>query len=123
MITNEIKAKVFSGYLPYFIDSHMRLGMLKIIETLLVENPKYHNRLILKPLDNLTDEDEIGLANIIGSLRTDEFINALITGGFYALRIYETLQAVQFLQSKGYDLPQHLLEGKTLHEAGLATYE
>ena len=31
--------------------------------------------------------------------------------------------AYQFLQSKGYDIPHHLLGGKTLYEAGLAIYE
>lgn len=31
--------------------------------------------------------------------------------------------AYQFLQSKGYDLPQYLLGDKTLKEAGLAIYE
>jgi len=33
------------------------------------------------------------------------------------------LKSYQFLQSKGYDLPQYLLGGKTLKEAGLAIYE
>lgn len=31
--------------------------------------------------------------------------------------------AYQYLQSQGYDLPHYLLDGKTLHEAGLAIYE
>jgi hypothetical protein len=33
------------------------------------------------------------------------------------------LNGFQFLQNKGYDLPNYLLSGKTLFEAGLAIYE
>lgn len=33
-----------------------------------------------------------------------------------------TLQAHQYLQSKGYDLPNYLLGGKTLYECGLCAY-
>lgn len=34
-----------------------------------------------------------------------------------------TFEIFQFLQMQGYDLPQRMLDGKTLHEAGLAIYE
>lgn len=38
-------------------------------------------------------------------------------------RIERQIHVYQFLQSRGYDLPNYLLDGKTLHEAGLAIYE
>ncbi len=38
-------------------------------------------------------------------------------------KVKNQVQVYQFLQSKGYDLPNYLLGGKTLHEAGLAIYE
>lgn len=39
------------------------------------------------------------------------------------LNDYNHILLFQFLQSKGYDLPQYLLGGKTLKESGLAIYK
>lgn len=44
-------------------------------------------------------------------------------GGMELYYMQNSLLAQQFLQFKGYDLPNYLLGGKTLKEAGLAIYE
>jgi hypothetical protein len=46
--------------------------------------------------------------------------------GWYTIKCIESsnlkLESYQYLISKGYDMPQYLLGGKTLQEAGLAEY-
>ena len=42
---------------------------------------------------------------------------------YHNINIRSILLCFQYLQSEGYDLPQHLLGGKTLQECGLAIYE
>ena len=49
--------------------------------------------------------------------------NAGEKGEHFDLSDWQTLNVYQFLQSKGYDIPQYLLGGKTLKECGLAVYE
>lgn len=105
---------------------------------------KPDSKLILKPLSAISDEDAIEVAKILGF--SSPFIShqdsGRITigsdnGGLSIWHDGEILSddsiggncapvllfAYQYLQSKGYDLPQHALGGKTLHEAGLAIYE
>lgn len=93
------------------------------------------NLLILKPLSALSEMDVLGVYKI---LTTDER-HAKLKLEFYGKEsIIETLlesrstnnwtfntsnYIYQFLQSKGYDLPNVHLDGKTLKEAGLAVYE
>ncbi len=145
-ITDEIKTKVLSQYLgqPFkmitnggeFKVSPATLGNIQLI------NPE--DTLVLKPLSSITDEDAIEVAKIEG------LVNAKITGknnykielsddSYILLITYKgridlykntnhiaqdkTLEMFQYLQSKGYDLPNYLLGGKTLHEAGLAIYK
>lgn len=121
------------------------LGMVDSFIGVLLENetePSNHTnyniheaKLILKPLSEISDEDatEVGLMvctdesksyhNHIGmsfvkllSVKYDE----KYLGSYFP---FDIIDACQYLISKGYDLPHHLLNGKTLHEAGLATYE
>lgn len=107
-------------------------------------------KLILKPLSSITDEDAIEVGKILFGkeysvgevdrrndyevsvkvLKPDTTINQNVYIGFKGglsncngWGLQNMLQAYQYLQSKGYDLPQHLLGGKTLQEAELAIYE
>ena len=99
----------------------------------------------IRPLSAITDEEAIEVAKIFG------FENPFIYKRIYDSRIYISngknklsiwndgeilfdeqpggygtplyLLAYQYLQSIGIDLPQFLLGGKTLKEAGLALYQ
>lgn len=112
-----------------------------------------HFQLILKPLSAITDEDALEVAKIVGFenpevySRTEDYVliqekgkpvnNKSVSIWFdgeiladgserttYEFSISEGISFVyQYLQSKGYDLPQYLLGGKTLKEAGLCIYE
>ncbi len=92
-------------------------------------------QLILKPLSVVTDEDNIEVGKIIGNLSenfTDGnltvikiskmFIENLLTGRLSKNAVLVII-VFQYLQSRGYDLPQYILNGKTLKEAGLAIYQ
>lgn len=83
--------------------------------------------LILKPLSSISDED----AHKIGMLMGCSMIGkALSWGKELTERIMierhlcvMSYSIYQFLQSKGYDLPNYLLGNKTLHECNLCCYE
>lgn len=83
-------------------------------------------KLILKPLSLITNEDSNEVSNIfnvdvnyanriIASLKLNEPIQTSTP--------IQMLSVYQYLISKGYDIPQHVLGGKTLFEYGLAIYE
>lgn len=148
-ITNEIKAKVMMqywgqdlsipGYLGYELDGISEMSVKAfgrnngMYELFKLESCK----LILKPLSSITDEDmrgclrlELGKNRVINvSLFEDKIIYQKKLKYSYAncvLRLgieYLAYGIYQFLVSKGYDLPQYLLGGATLKEAGLAIYE
>ena len=142
-ITNEIKAKMFAQYFGHLIKigNSFTCTLVGIkghntITTGVSANNiwKYYKIsacvLVLKPLSAMTDEDAIEIAKIylhndndvddLGFLECGKNIAYdLLTGIFQG----NTIWMFQFLQSKGYDLPQYLLNGKTLQEAGLAIYE
>jgi hypothetical protein len=109
-------------------------------------------QLVLKPLSAITDEDAIGMAKslfpdiniwvsnitdgipIVVALSIDGTIVRLGYNGYIECELGDDsneyylcdiciLLCYQYLQSKGYDLPQYLLGGKTLHESGLCIYE
>lgn len=137
-ITNEIKAKVFAQYLGHpmkctgghFIanKNSMRDGVkimsLSVMADCYEGTFKWSDfKLILTPLSQISDEDEIELGNIIGTFDVTYFIRSLIGKTVYSINASTAFQCYQFLQSNGYDLPQYLLGGKTLHECGLAIYE
>jgi hypothetical protein len=83
---------------------------------------KSKDLLIVKPLSSITDEEVIEVAKLCG-------VDAEIVGVAYISGMIQSASKAisyvgfQYLQSKGYDLPQYLLGGKTLYEAGLAIYE
>jgi len=98
-------------------------------------------KLILKPISALTNEDAIEVAVLAGMVRPMnrfEFVISrhinytkhILSEYFEGYRPTEEiitgnvwLSIFQYLQSKGYDIPQHLLGGKTLFECELAIYE
>lgn len=151
-ITNEIKAKVFAQYWGQKCLHKDTIPNLKVcdpydsIAYALSRMDNEHNhfesykslddwKLILKPLSSITDEDATELACIHkwkelweeDGFMDEEAINrSLIEKGndMVTTELFKLpFKGYQFLQSKGYDLPQYLLGGKTLKEAGLAIYE
>jgi hypothetical protein len=99
----------------------------------------------LKPISAITDEDAIEVAKMFGvtkKIKRHKSNNCyfVVHGGYDSISFIENdvtyedgvsvegdvsrrLDVYQYLQSKGYDLPQYLLGNKTLHECGLAIYE
>jgi len=124
-ITNEIITKVRAMYLgsPFkmLINSGEYKTELLTVGMLTLFN--IEDKLLLKPLSQISDEDEMELCNIIGTFDVTFFIRSLIQKTVYSVNAATGFQSFQFLQSRGYDLPNYLLGGKTLHEAGLAIYE
>jgi hypothetical protein len=104
------------------------IGLLLENETNVTNHTNYNTdqcKLILKPLSAITDEDVIELYKImVGDDFDERYIETFKKGeGVKIDNIMKNVIAYQWLQSKGYDLPQYLLGGKTLQEAGLAVYE
>lgn len=99
----------------------LRLGETDFNHAILIQNGNF--KLILKPLSSITDEDrdfckkEFDMKLDFHPSGTDNFCYES-HGNFNCIA-----GCVQYLQSKGYDLPQYLLGGKTLKEAGLAIHE
>ena len=146
-ITNEIKLKVFAQYLgqkaltnkqSYKDPSAGKLSQVDISTNELVtdgEGGYYlsdtsNTKLILKQLSAISDGDAIEVAKIISYRKTNlEHLKEDIFDFFVDdnLIIKSTVISInssfQYLQSKGYDLPQYLLGGKTLKEVGMAIYE
>lgn len=138
-ISNETKAKVFAQYLGQkyktdvpIVDPHTYIGELTpyvIYRAMDRVGWKWTFKLILKPLSAITDEDAIEVAKMDGySTRPRHELIKIgrdvvwhEVGFCYGSR--NAWQIGQYLQSKGYDLHNYHLDGKTLHEAGLAIYE
>jgi len=136
-ITNEIKAKVFAQYLG----QKLTLKKEGESENLILDAHRLHYgnefnkfgevKLILKPLSKITDEDNVELYRLLGfkdtkgsnspELRFEYYGNVI--NGSERISFETATKFYQFIQSKGYDIPQYLLGGKTLHESGLAIYE
>jgi hypothetical protein len=138
-ISNEIKAKVFAQYLGQrFVNGAGHEDALRSIDGEEFRiNRLQHNgklcKLILRPLSEITDRDAIelglqlsGRTTAIESL-SDAFYRTVgrefVLCDFKGREIVMPSGAYQYLQSRGYDLPHYLLNGKTLHESGLCIYE
>ncbi len=95
-------------------------------------------KLILKPLSEITDKEVLEVAKlngykIDGDYRkytidiTRKMLSAIridISIGHHSLQVgHNSIQAYQYLISKGYDLPHFLLGGKTLKQSGIAIYK
>lgn len=133
-ISNEVKAKVFAMYLYQLMIAEG--SEMELTGTNHMDGEPYligyngHNgdgdfhpddcKLILRQLNQLTNEEKDELANILGVLRVDNFIQNFRHKSSYSINIHETIAAFQYLLSIGIDLPSIHLDGKTLIEAGLA---
>ena len=141
-ISNEIKEKVFAQYLRQrwkfkneakgFEKATKHQLFLTDINHVLF-NPEFKECggiiLILKPLSKITKEDAWEIVRMrygTGSMEIEEeallnsaegITNLIKEGDDCQIKIY------QYLQSKGYDMPNYLLDNKTLEKAGLAIYE
>lgn len=137
-ISIEIKAKVFAQYWGQTILQTPGVNGLFEVNGIDLEDSSVfpHCKLKLKPLSSITDEDAIEVAKLIfeKSYSSDKKHDQLVLQKCQAEVFVKTMNDTpntgveklfiyQFLQSRGYDLPQHLLNGKTLKEAGLAIYE
>jgi hypothetical protein len=145
-ISNEIITKVRCQYIgqPFkmilnsgdFKTELLNIGMLTLLNN--------EDKLILKPISEITDEDAIecaileGLVNAKVSQRgdggiilKDDSYDLLLSFDCevwlykYGLKTHtdRSFLIYQYLISKGYDLPNYLLGGKKLQECGLAIYE
>lgn len=151
-ITDEIKfsalAPYYNQYLAYGGDNEHpdRVGyMLNQIEEGYSHGSKFEYwKVKLKPLSAISDEDAIEVAKIFGvkyKIRRSDVNPCLFkVHGTYETIMFdsnsvvfddgngetgctaESLFVYQYLQSKGYDLPNYHLGGKTLFEAGLCIY-
>lgn len=127
-ITNEIKSKVLAQYYNkmYVSDGRKyRLTGERIDNIQCGENGK----LILKPLSEITEEDAIEVDKIISPQYSEVKHFHTVTRGKVWIKdilagnqVSNIIQVYQFLQSKGYDLPNYFLGNKTLQESGLAVY-
>lgn len=146
-ITNEIKAKMFAQYLGCRIRPNPKYTIPEYYKQYLDKTGTYEckgslittgaNRdlLVLKPLTSITDEDAKEVACIDkwdkiweedGYMDKEAMEASLIQKGYEMVTDYLfqlPYKGYQFLQSKGYDIPQYLLGGKTLKEAGIAIYK
>lgn len=150
-ITDEIKSKVFAQYLGQHMQVPNKgnnndeniIGELcglfadaGLDETADDSGEGHHYirecKLILKPLSKLTDQSAIQVCKIAGDLGENDadiifmgrmLIETYISNIRCSVTGLQWLSIFQYLQQQGYDLPNYLLDGKTLHEAGLAIYE
>lgn len=150
-VTNEIKAKVFAQYYGQQIKlNNEMIGQMYAIQTYKSHDEPAHvevlignvcvnysidkMKLLLKPISSITDEDAIEVCTIIGSAshlskesQAHQAKELLQEVAFYTKQTNivgaSWCGVLQFLQSRGYDLPNWYLGGKTLNEAGLAIYE
>ena len=137
-ITNEIKAKVFAQYLG--CDLKTQTGKVQLVgihvdnfkrvfDAVVLNGNVTHKseiegvKLILKPLSDITDEDAVEVAKMLWGNKMPNLIETIKHQLFTYSVSDVPARCYQLLQSKGYDMPQYLLGGKTLHEAGLAIYE
>lgn len=123
-ITNESSEKVFAQYWPceYTWEGTQKRRKLKLESiSVLIGSKVGSAKLLLKPLSSITDEDAIEVAKMssvdVSRLGHEYVVNF---GKRIANSINLSWQIYSYLQSHGYDLPNYLLGGKTLIEAGLA---
>jgi len=149
-ISNEIKARVFAHYLGQKMKDYCAEPENDICTLTQVDvqhgcvadehgnfDIKFNDvRLLLRPPNAITDEDAIEVGRIIGHDFGDyaegkskvlyfgkKYIQEAFDVEWINRHVQTSWQVGQFLQLRGYDLPNYLLGGKTLHEAGLAVYK
>lgn len=123
---NEIKAKVFAPYLGVaWVQYHQpgmegaRAGILTGHDLNRIEHGQEpFAKICLKPLSAITDEDATKVARI-GCTHGEWIKDIIKKGRDWSLRG----EMIDCLRSLGYDTRNYYLDGKTLHEAGLAVYK
>lgn len=143
---NKIGKLDLEGVKSNYVDGTLNeidLGMVPDFMGVLLDNEadksnyKYFNpnesKLILKPLSDIIDEHAIEVGKIHRYLDCKHhtslevgrsFCRSLISGDtYYDYSLPNILEAIQYLQSQGYDIPHYLLNGQTLQQAGLAVYK
>ena len=142
-ITNEIRAKLFAQYIgqnvvipkDYKFDGYRTdaeqcelVGVYDQSIKLLGIScfyPVQDFKLILKPQSTSMafNEEDYKSMKKIESIMEELLKDAVGKDDFVGKMMVSAFLSYQYSISKGYDLPQYLLDGKTLHEAGLAIYE
>lgn len=132
-ISNEVKAKIFAQYLGQkILFAHQDKwvdGMfctpstLNNIEVGLTNHTNL--KLILKPNPKSMafDEEDYLSFKKIEAISGELLKNATNKSDFFEKMILNSFLSYQYSISRGIDLPQYFLNGKTLQEAGLAIYE
>lgn len=121
--STEIKVKMFAKYIGERVVT--RLGYNKMTTSMLnIVNGGGCDelKLILKPISQISDEDANKIADISGfdyKIKGKQFE----LSGALMCDLYTFSEVHSYLESKGYDLPQFLLDKRTLQESGLAVYE
>ncbi len=138
-ITTEIKEKMFAQHQGQVAEWQMP-GYTHKVETEIIQFDgidfltSHNAKIRLKPLPDISKKDALEVSKIIGgaSHLSEESQISQVRDLLCSPNIYvnvtnisgiKWLLAFQYLELKGYDLPQQLLDGKTLHECGLAVYE
>lgn len=143
-ITNEVKANIFSQYLGKYIIHNGKKYRIKGVfedfkrqwfiigyheEDFETHIPLGECKLESRPISAISDEDAIEVAKILKP--NDEHTHRPDYGKMYIKQLFDgvmysvdkSIKLYQYLISKGYDLPNYHLGGKTLQECGLAIYE
>jgi hypothetical protein len=122
-ITNEIKVKMFAKYLGERVVTRLGFNKMTVSMLNIVDGGGCDElKLILKPISQISDEDANEIANISGfDYRIED--KGFELAGALMCDLYNFSEVHSYLESKGYDLPQFLLDKRTLQESGLAEYE
>ena len=100
-------------------------------------------KLILKPINEITDSEAADIGYLFFNGITPSYAKILGVQILYThfnilesqpvqindlneieqISAYGIIKLYQYLQSRGYDFPQHLLDDKTLEQSNLAVYE
>ena len=124
-ITTEIKEKVFAQYLGtksiLYVGGKI-VGESNLTTNILNQLSKNDVKLVLKPLSEMSQEDSFKVMKLSGFEYKIESKQFELAGALFS-DWNDIPMAYQYLQSKGYDLPNYLLGKKTLEECGLAIYE
>jgi hypothetical protein len=122
-ITNEIKVKMFAKYIGERTIDRFGYGTMTTDRLRIIEGGGNDElQLVLKPISQISDDDANKIADISGfdyRIENKQFELA----GALMCDLYTFSEVHSYLESKGYDLPQFLLGGKTLQESDLARYE
>lgn len=130
-ITSETKAKLFAQYLGkslQFDDNEFVLASINLAGTINTHGWTFSAidcKLILKPLSYITEAELLELVDVDFGEAANLLPDKIDAGNHVINEIRNgsgTFMAHQYLVSKGYDVPQYLLGGKTMHEAKLCIY-